>query len=445
VKRLSRKILKNGLIFDIEKKCKYIADILIDGIFIKEISTEIRDIHTEIIDMSGKWIMPAFIDAHVHLREPGREDEETIESGITAAINGGFCAVACMPNTEPAIDDPSIINFILDKSKRFCPQFKLMPIASITRGREGKEISEIGLLKSAGAVAFSDDGNSIADSYLMRRSLEYGKSFGALFILHEEDRLLSDDGQMHEGYYSTLLGLKGIPWTAEATFIARDMLLAQDAGVKIHFAHLSSKRSIEIMNFAEKIGSIISAEVSFHNLIFSDEDLVSYDTNFKINPPIRSSEDRRALISASKNGSISVICSDHAPHAIHEKELDFDLTPFGAIGLDLMPVAVFSELVFKNKLDEFRAIEMMTSAPAKLFGMGERDLREGTIANIAVINPDAETVIDSTFLRSRSKNTPFMGRKLKSYLSDLFLEGTQVKKSGIIMINSSEGKCKVDL
>ncbi|MCL5985939.1 MAG: dihydroorotase [Actinobacteria bacterium] len=441
---MNRKILKGGLIFNIEKKRKFVADILIEGNSIMEISDDLNDDRAEVIDMRGRWLMPAFIDPHAHLREPGREDEETIESGITAAINGGFCAVACMPNTDPAIDDPSILKFVLDKSRRFCPQFRLLPIAAITRGREGKELSEIGLLKSAGAVAFSDDGSSVVDTYVMRRALEYGNSFGVLFILHEEDLLLSQGGQMHEGYYSTLLGLKGIPWTAEATFIARDLLLALDSGSKVHFAHVSSARSVEIINFAKNMGADVSAEVNFHNLVFCDEDLKSYDTNLKINPPMRSSDDREALIAAARSGQISMICSDHAPHASHEKELDFDLAPFGAIGLDLMPVAVFSELVFKKKLDEFRAIEMMTSEPAKLFGLGSVDTIAGSIANIAAIDPNAETVVDIKFLQSKSKNTPFLGKKLKSSLTDLFLAGTQVKKNGEVLIQLSKSKVEID-
>jgi dihydroorotase len=444
VGQLNRKILKGGLIFDIEKKHKFTADILIEGSLIKEISDDLRDDHAEVIDMSGRWLMPAFIDPHAHLREPGREDEETIESGITAAINGGFCAIACMPNTDPAIDDPSILKFILDKSKRFCPQFRLLPVAAITRGREGKEISEIGLLKSAGAFAFSDDGSSVVDAYIMRRALEYGNSFRVLFILHEEDLLLSEGGQMHEGYYSTLLGLKGIPWTAETTFVARDVLLALDSGARIHFAHISSVRSVDIMDFAKDMGADVSAEVNFHNLIFCDEDLKTYDTNLKINPPMRSSDDRKALIAAARSGQISMICSDHAPHASHEKELDFDLAPFGVIGLDLMPAAVFSELVFKKKLDEFRAIELMTSGPAKLFGLGSVDIRAGSIANIAAMDPNVEMVVNDRFLQSKSKNTPFLGKKLKSSLTDLFLAGTQVKKNGEVLIQISKSKIEIN-
>ena len=431
---MNRKILKGGLIFNIENKHKFTADIMIESGLIKEISSDIPDDSAEVINMSGRWLMPAFIDSHTHLREPGREDEETIESGITAAVNGGFCAVACMPNTDPAVDDPSIVKFLLDKSRRFCPQFRLLPIAAISKGREGKEIAEIGLLKNAGAVAFSDDGSPVSDSYVMRRSLEYGTGFGTLFILHEEDIFLSEGGQMHEGYYSTQLGLRGIPWTAEATLIARDALLAIDSGARVHFAHISSAMSIKIMEFVKKMGADVSAEVNFHNLIFSDEDLKSYDTNLKINPPIRSSNDRKVLIAAARVGQISIICSDHAPHASQEKELDFDLAPFGAIGLDLMPTAVFSELVFKKKIDEFRAIEMMTSEPAKLLGLGSVEIKAGSTANIAVIDPNAETVVDAKFLRSKSKNTPFLGRKLKSSLTDLFLEGKQVKKNGEILI-----------
>jgi dihydroorotase len=203
--------------------------------------------------------------------------------------------------------------------------------------------------------------------------------------------------------------------------------------------------SIKIMDLAKSVGVDVSAEVNFHNLIFCDEDLKTYDTNFKINPPMRSSDDRRALIAAARSGQISMICSDHAPHASHEKELDFDLAPFGAIGLDLVPAAVFSELVFKKRLDEFRAIEMMTSGPAKLFGLGNVNIRAGSTANIAVVDPNAETVVDGRFLRSKSKNTPFLGKKLKSSLTDLFLAGTQVKKNGEVSIKLAESKIEIDL
>lgn len=432
VSKLNTKVLTGGLIFDINDKKKYTADILIEDGLIKEISGNLNIKGAKTIDLSGKWVMPAFIDPHVHLREPGREDEETLESGISAAINGGFCAIACMPNTEPPIDDSSIVKFLLDKSRRICPDFKLMPVAAITKGRDGKVISEIGLLIDAGAVAFSDDGNPVSDAYIMRRVMEYGKGHGALFILHEEDVLLSDGGQMHEGYYSTLLGLKGIPWTSEATLVARDILLTLDSGARVHFAHISSGKSVEVLDFAKSMGLDVSAEVNFHNLIFCDEDLKTYDTNLKINPPIRSSEDRSTLIKAANNGLIRMICSDHAPHASHEKDLDFDLAPFGAIGLDIMPVAVFSELVFKKKIDEFRAIEMMTVEPARLFGLGDVGIKVGSTANIAAIDPESETRVDANFLKSKCKNTPFLGKKLRSSLTDLFIAGNQVKGNGEI-------------
>jgi len=364
----------------------------------------------EVLDARGKLVVPGLIDMHVHLREPGREDEETILTGGQAAAAGGFTAVACMPNTDPPIDNQETVKFIRLKAEEV--PVKVYPIAAITRGRRGEELTEVADLVAAGAVAISDDGDPVKNSEIFRRALEYASMFGIPVISHCEDPDLRGPGVMHEGYMSTVLGLKGIPAIAEEVAVARDIGIAEFTGGRLHIAHVSTAGAVELIRKAKSQGVRVTAEVTPHHFSLTDEAVRTYDTNMKINPPLRGVLDRQAIRDGLADGTIDCVASDHAPHSVEEKEMEFDAAPFGVVGLETSLSLVLTELFRGGTLSLSEALAKMTINPARILGLEGGAIREGGVADVTIIDPDLRWTVDRRAFRSKSKNSPFDGWEL---------------------------------
>ncbi|MDP8258388.1 MAG: dihydroorotase [Candidatus Aadella gelida] len=420
-------LIKNGRIIDpangIDKK----GDILIEKGKIVKVGENIKAKDAALIDAKGKICAPGFIDMHTHLREPGREDAETIETGVKAAIAGGFTTVCAMPNTTPPCDDQSIAELIIRKAEEI-GLARVVPIGTITKERKGEELSQMAEMKKAGCKAMSDDGDTVQDASLMRRALEYASMMDLLVITHCEDKALASDGVAREGYYSTILGLSPIPAEAESTIVERDIRLAEKAEANIHIAHVSTSSSIEIIRAAKKRGVKVTAEVTPHHLSLRDADLTEYDTNLKVNPPLAPEEDVKALKMALKDGTIDVIATDHAPHPENEKEKEFDYAPFGMIGLETALPVTRKALLDEKHLEWNELIEKFTCNPARILGLDRGTLGEGKAADIIIIDPEEEWVYKKEEIISKSKNSPFVGKKMKGRVTDVIVAGKHVLK-----------------
>jgi dihydroorotase len=366
-----------------------------------------------VIEAKGMVVCPGLIDMHVHLREPGREDEETVATGTAAAARGGFTAVACMPNTEPPNDSASVTEFILEQAVKH-GAVRVYPIGAISKGRKGEELAEIGELVAAGCVGISDDGSPVASAALMRRAMEYATMFDIPVVPHCEEPTLSQGGVMHEGLVSTQLGLKGIPGIAETVEVVRDLLLAEFTGARLHLCHLSAAESVRALREAKARGVKVTAEVTPHHLALTDEAVWGFSTNTKMNPPLRSAEDQAALREALADGTIDCIATDHAPHALAETEQEYDLAPFGVTGLETGLGVVLTELYHGKVLTLPQIVERMSVAPARILGLkGRGSLAPGTEADVTLFDPEREWVVEAKGMASRSKNSPFLGWKLK--------------------------------
>jgi len=404
-------LIKKGRVLDPASHLDKVLDIFIEDGRIKRIAKDIDLTSQEVIDASGKVVIPGLIDMHTHLREPGREDEETIESGTCAAARGGFTTICCMPNTDPAIDDPSLVEFIYKQAENK-GIVEVLPIAAISKDRKGKDLSPMGRLKAAGAVAFSDDGDWIANSSFMRRALEYLKSFNLVLISHCEDRNLSGNGVVNEGYFSTITGLEGIPREAEEVALFRDLALARMSGSSLHVAHVSTARSVKLIREAKQVGVKVTAEVTPHHFTLTEKEVTSFDTNTKVNPPFRGTEDIEALKEGLIDAAIDVIATDHAPHIIEEKEKDYADAPFGIIGLETALGLVIKELVEKRILSLMEAIAKLTINPARILGIDRGRIKEGIKANITIFDPGKVWLVKEEELASKSRNSPFIEWKL---------------------------------
>ncbi len=367
--------------------------------------------NAEIIPAWDKIVTPGLIDMHVHLREPGREDEETIVSGSQAGAAGGFTSICCMPNTSPPLDNQETIKFVYHQAK-LAPG-RVFCVGAVTKGQKGEELTEIGELVDAGAVAISDDGKPVSNSEVMRRALEYSQMFDIPVIDHCEDLSLSKDGVMNESFTSTLLGLKGIPAPAEEIMVARNIKLAAYTGGRIHIAHISTAGSVELVREAKKRKIKVTCEVTPHHFSLNEEMIVSYDTNLKMNPPLRSKKDILAINAGLKDGTIDCIATDHAPHSIEEKDVEFELAPFGIIGLETALGLVVTELIEPGIVSWSDAVAKMTVNPAKILNLNLGQIKIGYPADLTIIDPKASWTVDISNFKSKSKNSPFMGRKLK--------------------------------
>ncbi len=423
--KLSKKILlKNATMIDGKSDQHQQSDILIEQGIIKEIKPDITvgaQFDGEIVDLTDKLVFPGFLDLHVHFREPGREDEETILSGAAAAMAGGFTGVSTMPNTQPATDNREIIEFILDEVKDHL--VSIYPIAAITRGQQGKELVEIAELIEAGVVAFSDDGKSVANSLLLRRALEYASMFDVPIIEHCEDANLAANGHMHEGFVSSNLGITGIPAVAEDVVVARNIMLAEYAQSKMHIAHISTAGSVELVRRAKEKGIPVTAETTPHHFTLTDEAVRSFDANFKMNPPLRSQKHVDAVIEGLKDGTIDVIATDHAPHSIEEKDVEFGAAPFGIIGLETAVGLCVKQLIEPGILTWNQLFEKLIQNPYRVIGVDAPFIKVGEKANLSIVDPNLEWTVDKKKLKSRSRNTPFDGWKLKGKPAAVFNNG----------------------
>jgi dihydroorotase len=381
-----------------------------------------------IFDGGGLHLSPGFVDIHVHLREPGYEYKETILSGTQAAVSGGFTSVACMPNTDPAIDENSVVEFVLKKA-RIAGYAKVYPIAAATVGRKGEKLTEFNALVEAGAVAVSDDGDPVANAQMVRRVLEYASNYGIPFIEHCEDHSVTAGGVMHEGLYSTKLGLRGAPAYSEEICLARDLIVLNSVRTRFHAAHLSSQGSVELIRKAKERGLPVTGETAPHYLCLQDRDLETFDTSLKINPPIRAEEDQQALIEGLKDGTLDCIASDHAPHAPQEKQVEFDNAPPGAIGLETTFSILVTHLVNAGHLGLPEAIALISNKAAAVLGIPGGTLRPGEAADLTLFDPQEEWTVDVGDFHSKSTNSPYIGRTFSGRVKHTLVDGNLVTAS----------------
>jgi dihydroorotase len=380
------------------------------------------------LDARGLVVAPGLIDMHVHLREPGQEYKETVASGTMAAAAGGFTAVACMANTEPVNDNRSVTEHILAEAERH-GWARVHPIGAVSKQLAGLELAEFGDMVRAGAVAVSDDGKPVMNAELMRRALLFARHFGIPVIQHAEDLHLSGRGVMHEGEWSTRLGLAGIPGSAEDVMVARDLLLLEDTGGRYHVAHLSTARSLELVRQARRRGLPATCEVTPHHLVLTDEEVArsGFSTHCKMKPPLRSEDDRQALLAGLADGTIDAIASDHAPHHADEKDVEFDLAPFGILGLETTLGLCLDRLVRPGLISLARLVELLSAGPARALGLAAGTLRPGSVADITLFDPDGEITIQAAAFLSRSRNTPFDGWKLHGRPVATLLAGRRIE------------------
>ncbi len=377
------------------------------------------------LDARGGLLVPGLCDVHVHFREPGQEYKETVASGARAAARGGMTDVACMPNTQPPIDQLAIVRLIQERAAR-AGAARVHPIACVTAGQAGAELTEMAELAEAGVVAFSDDGLPVASAEIMRRALEYSRMLGLPIIDHCEEPALAKGGVMHEGVVSTQLGLRGMPAAAEEIMVARDLRLAELTGGHIHLAHMSTAGSVALIRDAKGRGVRVTAEVTPHHLVLTDEAVRSYDPVTKVNPPLRTDADVRALRAALADGTIDLVASDHAPHAVTEKEQEFDLAPFGMIGVETLLPIVWTELVVPGAITRERAIEVMSHAPRRLIGLEEVTFAVGRAADLTLLDPKETWAVDPRQLVSASRNCPFAGHPVVGRVAGTWVAGRQV-------------------
>ncbi len=419
-------LIKNGRVLDPENAIDDVLFVAIKEGKIVSFSTEEPEEFTPdtVIDAAGKWVTPGLVDLHVHLREPGREDKETIISGTQAAAAGGFTAIACMPNTNPVLDEESKIRYVIQRSE-YC-SCHIYPVGSITKGLEGKVLSPFGEMVKAGAKAVSDDGRSVYNANTMRNALNYAKSFDIPVMCHCEDPDLANNGHMNESVVSTRLGVRGIPSISEEVFVARDIMLAEYTGARVHICHVSTAGAVQLIRWAKKRGAKVTCETCPHYFVFTDEDLETYDTHKKMNPPLRTPGDREAIIAGLADGTIDIIVSDHAPHCAEEKEVEFDEAAFGVIGLETMLGVSITHLVKKDHLSPLDLVKKMSVEPNKIFGLNGGSLSVDSTADVTIIDPDATWTVDPSLFYSKSRNSAFEGLSLQGYAATTILNGKVV-------------------
>ena len=394
-------------------------DILVDPAGkIARVAPELPAENCDIFDCSGKIFLPGLFDMHVHLREPGREDEETISTGARAAVRGGFTGIVAMPNTDPPIDTGGLVRYVRTLAREQSP-IPVWTSGCITKGRAGQQLADIADMHQQGAIMITDDGDPVADAYLFRRACEYARHFDLLVACHCEVPELSRGGAMNEGVRSYRLGLPGIPACSEEISIARDLEVARLTGTRIHIQHVSTARGLDIIRRAKNDGVRVTCEVTPHHLLLCEDDIVEYDTNFKMNPPLRTVADKEALLAGLLDGSIDALATDHAPHAAFEKNLDFASAPFGITGLETALPSLFDRLITKDRLPWDLLVRAFSHNPRRILGLETPDLREGNRADFVVFDPTANTHVTAASMASKSRNTPFLDRSLRGAVTQV--------------------------
>jgi len=421
-------LLKNGRLMDPATGTDEVGDILLQRGKVEALGADLQPMGAEVVDVGNLLVVPGLIDMHVHLREPGREDKETIASGTRAAAIGGFTSLVCKANTGLIMDEPSVVGFVFSRAFRQ-GLVNVFPVGAVTNGLLGQGLTGFGSLALAGVVALSDDGSCVSDAQMMRSALEYAASVGLLVVSHAEDMALTGHGSVTEGYTSTVLGLEGIPVESETTMVARDCLLAEQTGGRLHIAHASTAGSLHAVRSAQERRVDVSCETAPHYFSLTEEATWDYDTSAKMNPPLRSEEDRRMVVSALREGTVSIIASDHAPHTLEEKDTSFQEAAFGIIGLETTLPLIITNLVEAGRLTMMEALAKITCNPARRLELsGKGSLQEGYHADITVIDPSAEVVVGD-FL-SKGRNSPFIGEKLHGRAEYVFVGGKMVVAEG---------------
>ena len=429
-----RLLIKNGRIVDPGTGRDAHVDVLVCDTIIEKVGRNLRARPDRVIDASGLIVTPGLIDMHVHLREPGNEEKETLRTGSMSGAKGGFTSLLPMANTNPPIDNAGMVDFVLTRARETAV-VKIFPVAAVSKRLAGKELTEAGELKEAGAIALSDDGYPIVDSELMRRALEYAGMFGLPIIVHEEDLYLAGNGCMNEGLNSTRLGLRGIPRAAEEVMVARDLSIAELTRGRVHFAHISTARAVDLIRQAKQRGLAVTAETAPHYFSLTDDAVKTYNTNAKMKPPLREADDVAAIKEGLKDRTLDVIATDHAPHTVAEKEVEFDVAPFGIVGLETALPLVLTHLVEPGVLSLSEAIAKLTVNPARILGLPLGELREGWPADITIFDADAEIVVDASTFASLGRNTPFDGSTLKGRVLYTIVNGTVVVDEGELPVS----------
>lgn len=428
-------LIKGGRVIDPANNLDNVMDILINDGKILKVENNIYADECININAEGKIVCPGFIDMHVHLREPGFEYKEDIASGSRAAAAGGFTTICCMPNTDPVIDNAAVVSFVKEKAAK-AGLVKVLPIGSITKNEEGSELSEMAELYQAGCVAISDDGQPVKEAGIMRNAMDYARMFGLPVLSHCEEKSLVKNGQMHEGYYSTIYGLKGIPAAAEEIMVAREIILAQLTGAHIHICHASTRGSMDLIREAKKRGIPVTCEATPHHLTLSDELPGSYDADTKVNPPLRSQDDIQALREALLDGTVDCIATDHAPHHKESKDCEYELASFGISGLETAVAVIMNYLVEPGILDMNQMVKLFTTGPANVLGLSQGQLSQGRDADISIIDPEMVKKVNPADFYSKGKNTPFKGMSLKGWPCMTIVNGELIAEEGKILAKS---------
>ncbi len=427
-----RILIKNGIIVNAEQKMETTQDILIDNNKIIKINSTIDEQVELVIDAEGKYVLPGLVDAHCHLREPGYEYKEDIESGTRSAAAGGFTSIACMPNTKPVVDNQAIVKFIIDKARNE-GYVNVYPIGAITKGLEGKELAEIGELKFAGAVAISDDGKPVQNASLMKKAMQYASMFDITVISHCEDMDLLDGGTMNEGYQATTMGLRGIPAIAEEVMVSRELLLAEYLNAGVHIAHISTERSVDLIRHAKKRGVKVTCETCPHYFTLTESACEGFNTFAKMNPPLRIQKDVDAILEGIKDGTIDIIATDHAPHHIDEKNVEFELAANGIVGFETAFALSYTYLVKTGVITIEQLVNKMSLKPSKILGLNKGVIQEGRVADITIVDINKKYTVDIEKFKSKSKNSPFGGFELYGTIEYTIVNGKLIVRDGIFM------------
>lgn len=428
-----KSLIKNVRVIDPALSLDEVADILIDGQTIAQVGKNIECADAEIFDRDGCIAVPGLVDIHVHLRDPGQEYKETIETGTAAAAHGGFTGICSMPNTNPTTDNATTIDYVLDKAAQ-AGHCRVYPSGACTKGLKGESLSEMGDMVLHGAVAFTDDGRGVQNSGVMRRVMDYAKMFNKVVMSHCQDEDLVGPGQVNEGVVSTRLGLAGWPATGEELQIQRDIALSELTGCPIHIQHITSARGVELVREGKARGIQVTCEVTPHHLVLNEDDITTtYNTNLKMNPPLRSKADNAALIEGIKDGTIDCIVTDHAPHADHEKAREFELAPFGMTGLETSLGVILTYLVDPGLITYNELVELMAIKPREILRLDQVTLKQGSVADITIFDPEVTWTVQSDDMYSKSHNSGFLGNTLKGRATDVFVGGTVTCKDGVVV------------